>query len=291
MEQKKTGRAPLAWIAFVVALGVALGVAAAIAAFLCLETAWRGRSDANGGLAPAARAWIDERGELRVLAIDGYEGAAAELTRWMAAELGFRLVIRYASAEEAARDLAAGQADAIVGPAPEGGDPLRGLVEPALETEADRLAYPVGEAMPRSLLDSGIERARRSGTLAAIYDKRGDPLPALADRYGAGRDENLLALGVAALGSALALGLWLKGRPRPSRHLSDALESLAAENARLEAENARLRLELEERSRLEEAKRRIDAAAAARRVEELTRCVIAKALDETAEASRGGESA
>lgn len=87
-----------------------------------------------------------------------------------------------------------------------------------------------------------------------------------------------------------ALLAWLKGRLRPSRNLSAATEALAAENARLKAENARLRLELEERSRLEEAKRRIDAAVAARRVEELTRCVIAKALDETAEARRGGES-
>ncbi|HPM73428.1 MAG TPA: hypothetical protein PLE25_10695, partial [Spirochaetales bacterium] len=61
-------------------------------------------------------------------------------------------------------------------------------------------------------------------------------------------------------------------------------DRLQAENEALAAANARLRVDLEERSRLEVEKRRIDAEAAARRVEELTRCAIAKALD-----SAGGD--
>jgi regulator of replication initiation timing len=63
--------------------------------------------------------------------------------------------------------------------------------------------------------------------------------------------------------------------------LEKTVVSLREENERLAATNIKLRQEVEERSRLEEEKRRIDAEVAARRVEELTRCAIAAALEST----------
>jgi lipid II:glycine glycyltransferase (peptidoglycan interpeptide bridge formation enzyme) len=63
--------------------------------------------------------------------------------------------------------------------------------------------------------------------------------------------------------------------------LEKTVASLREDNERLAASNTRLRRDVEERSRLEEEKRRIDAEVAARRVEELTRCAIAAALEST----------
>jgi len=111
------------------------------------------------------------------------------------------------------------------------------------------------------------------------------------DGLGMSAREGLVAMAAAALGLALGLGLWLKSRSdcaSSSRNLSTTMGALAEQNVQLAAENARLRLDLEERSRLEESKRRIDAEAAARRVEELTRCVIAQALEDSKEPGRGG---
>ena len=65
---------------------------------------------------------------------------------------------------------------------------------------------------------------------------------------------------------------------------SELRQTITEQGSRIDAltaANARLRLDLEARSRLEEDKRRIDAESAARRVEELTRCAIAAALDST----------
>lgn len=188
--------------------------------------------------------------------------------------------------------LSSGEADALIGDeqvmdyqlqARRLDDRIRKTSAP-LYVGVDCLAIAKGNALLFSILEAGIERARKTGTLETIYLKWtgqrletkpsvGWPTPATI---------------AAAIVAAAAIGLAATARRRSGRMAAEAtaalrgqVDRLRAENAALAAANARLRVDLEERSRLEADKRRIDAEAAARRVEELTRCAIAKALDAT----------
>ncbi len=146
----------------------------------------------------------------------------------------------------------------------------------------DCMAVAKGDAMLLAVLDAGIARAKATGTLDTIYRKWTGSGLAVTPRKPSATPGLALAIVGAVLSSALALAMWLRGRTMISEAtatLAAETVSLRAENSRLKAESAELRRDLEERSRLEEDKRRIDAEAAARRVEELTRCAIAKALD------------
>jgi len=149
---------------------------------------------------------------------------------------------------------------------------------------ADCMAVAKGDALLLAVLNAGIARAKATGTLETIYRKwTGSSLsePAEKEPLSRGAATAIVASIVAAAPSFAAM---LRYRPKvdaAARALRAEIECLKARNDALSAANARLRLDLEERSRLEEDKRRIDAEAAARRVEELTRCAIAKALDTT----------
>ena len=151
----------------------------------------------------------------------------------------------------------------------------------------DCMAVAKGDVLLHSILDAGIERARKTGTLETIYLKwtgqRLETQPRMT--WPTPATIAATALAVAAVAAAVIAGR------RGGRMVAEATaalrgqaDRLRTENEALAAANARLRVDLEERSRLEAEKRRIDAEAAARRVEELTRCAIAKALD-----SAGGD--
>jgi len=186
--------------------------------------------------------------------------------------------------------VAAGQADALIGDE----DTVRYYVRQerlddtvrkasgTLYVGRDCLAVAKGDAMLLAVLNAGIAKARSMGTLATIYRKwTGSALGRSGERteLAAG---SMLAIGATVMIVAGAIAAWLRGRRsilKATSTLKAELATLRDDNARLCAENAGLRRDLEERSRLEAAKRRIDAEAAARRVEELTRCAIAKALE------------
>jgi ABC-type amino acid transport substrate-binding protein len=150
------------------------------------------------------------------------------------------------------------------------------------------LAVAKGDSILMSILDAGIQRARETGTLDTIYRKwTGSSLA-----RGAMDEKNIRAIGLfvtlaVALGTGmLVLAYLVKQKIRAMiqdarADLEAVVVSLREDNEHLAASNARLRRDVEERSRLEEEKRRIDAEVAARRVEELTRCAIAAALEST----------
>jgi len=191
----------------------------------------------------------------------------------------------------AALDLvAAGAADALVGDE----QPVRyhlrsrGLEDRIRRSSgplyegADCMAVSKGDVLLLAVLDAGVARAKETGTLDTIYRKwTGTSLSEPTERKPLSRGATT-AVVVAIFAALLSAATMLRSRSRidsATRTLRSEIEGLRAKNDALSAANARLRLDLEERSRLEEDKRRIDAEAAARRVEELTRCAIAKALD------------
>jgi ABC-type amino acid transport substrate-binding protein len=148
----------------------------------------------------------------------------------------------------------------------------------------DCMAVVKGEAMLLAVLDAGIEKALTTGTLDTIYRKwtglqrtdeadQASPEPGLA----------LIAMALALALLAIAVSAWrIRVTVRSATAtLTTTVAELSRQNEVLASANARLHRDLEERSRLEEDKRRIDAETAARRVEELTRCAIAAALDST----------
>ena len=149
---------------------------------------------------------------------------------------------------------------------------------------SDCMAVATGNAMLLSVLDAGIRKAQATGTLDTINRKwMGVSLALETKRSGWWRTFGLAVAGAAVLASLVivikARELSIVGTAR-----SELKATIAEQGSRIEAltaANARLRLDLEARSRLEEDKRRIDAESAARRVEELTRCAIAAALDST----------
>ncbi len=146
----------------------------------------------------------------------------------------------------------------------------------------DCMAVAKGNAILLSVLDAGIERARTTGTLATIYGKwMGVSLSADRNRDSLARD--LLMVAAGALGTLLlAFGFLFteRSRLRSARTaLEQGMAGLRIENERLMAANVSLRRDIDERARLEEEKRRLDAETTARRVEELTRCAINAAID------------
>jgi ABC-type amino acid transport substrate-binding protein len=150
------------------------------------------------------------------------------------------------------------------------------------------LAVPKGDSILLSVLNAGIKHARDNGTLEKIYMKwTGSSLTGGSRFRITSRTAGLFAVIVSsALAAGLVLMAVVKKKVRSlveaaREDLERTVASLRDENARLAGLNATLRRDVEERSRLEEEKRRIDAEVAARRVEELTRCAIAAALEST----------
>ena len=186
--------------------------------------------------------------------------------------------------------VASGQADALIGDE----DTVRYYLRQerledtvhkasgALYVGKDCMAVAKGDAMLLAVLNAGIAKARSTGTLATIYRKwTGSALGSSGERSEMSTGA-LLAIGIAVAVAVSLAAAALVGRRAfvlATASLRTELASIRDDNARLCAENAGLRRDLEDRSRLEAAKRRIDAEAAARRVEELTRCAIAKALE------------
>ncbi|MBU0928188.1 MAG: hypothetical protein KKA67_10590 [Spirochaetes bacterium] len=248
---------------------------------------------ADDGLSGAARAWLSERSEIS-FAVTADDGETVELLRWMAAEYGFHARLSTLPPEAAREAVLGGAADAVAWLADD--EPGAALLDlGASPFGTGRVAVAKGDALLLAVLDAGIMKASATGALASIHGKwTGRPLPgqprAAAPSPGPIAFAALIPLSVAA-----AAGAWSLGRAagqKASRRLVEGIAELRALNEALGSENARLRLDLEERSRLEEAKRRIDAAAAARRVEELTRCAIAAAIaDATGAGAAGSDTA
>ncbi|HUW70270.1 MAG TPA: transporter substrate-binding domain-containing protein [bacterium] len=148
----------------------------------------------------------------------------------------------------------------------------------------DCMAVAKGNAILLSVLDAGIERARATGTLATIYGKwMGVSLAADKNRSSLARDMLLVAAGaLVALLVAFGFLFGERSRLRAARiAMERGMAAMRTENDRLTAANASLRRDIDERSRLEEEKRRLDAETTARRVEELTRCAINAAIEPT----------
>lgn len=146
----------------------------------------------------------------------------------------------------------------------------------------DCMAVAKGNAILLSVLDAGIARARATGTLATIYNKwMGVSLDVARDKGSVARDVFFVVAG-ALLALLAASGFLMVYRSRlrnTSVALQHAVAALRLDNQRLSAANASLRREIDERARLEEEKRRLDAETTARRVEELTRCAINAAIE------------
>ncbi len=189
-----------------------------------------------------------------------------------------------------------GKADAMIG---DEQIVLRYILDNQLESFARKASEPLyfgkdyiavakGDSILLSIIDTGIQRARESGTLAMIYKKwTGSSFASVGAQDDSIRSFNSFALLFSAAGSGIFILAYLIRRKVRSMiqlarvDLEKTVATLREENKRLAASNARLRRDVEERSRLEEEKRRIDAEVAARRVEELTRCAIAAALEST----------
>jgi ABC-type amino acid transport substrate-binding protein len=173
------------------------------------------------------------------------------------------------------------------------------IAEKRLETQIQKVSEPLyigqnhlvvakGDSILLSILDAGIQRARDTGTLETIY-KKWTGLSLASDKATGTfiRSVTLrIALLVVIASAILILVRMARQRIRlmmdaERMDLEKTVTTLREENEALSAANATLRRDIEERSRLEEEKRRIDAEVAARRVEELTRCAIAAALEST----------
>lgn len=146
----------------------------------------------------------------------------------------------------------------------------------------DCMTVAKGNAILLSVLDAGISRARATGTLATIYNKwMGVSLDVARDKGSVARDVFLVVAG-ALLAFLAASGFLVVYRSRlrnASVALQHAMAELRLDNQRLSAANTSLRSEIDERARLEDEKRRLDAETTARRVEELTRCAINAAIE------------
>lgn len=146
----------------------------------------------------------------------------------------------------------------------------------------DCMAVAKGNTMLLSVLDAGIEKAAATGTLDTIYRKwTGLPRSGTTEQEPQESGFRLFAMAAAMAVLAAAISAWrIRASVRTATAtLAGEVAELRRQNESLASANARLLRDLEERSRLEEEKRRIDAETAARRVEELTRCAIATALD------------
>jgi len=153
-----------------------------------------------------------------------------------------------------------------------------------LYTGEDCMAVAKGDAMLLAVLDAGIEKALTTGTLDTIYRKwTGLPRAVEAEQEQPEPGIALVAMASALVALATAISVWrIRVAVRSATAtLTTTVAELRKQNELLASANARLHRDLEERSRLEEDKRRIDAETAARRVEELTRCAITAALDAT----------
>lgn len=148
----------------------------------------------------------------------------------------------------------------------------------------DCMAVAKGNSMLLEVLDAGIAKALATGTLDTIYKKwTGIPRSETPSQGGSALSISLVAIIAAMAVLAVAFSVWriqISVREATAT-LTGTVTELRKQNEHLTSTNARLLRDLEERSRLEEDKRRIDAEVAARRVEELTRCAIATALDST----------
>lgn len=167
------------------------------------------------------------------------------------------------------------------------GDLVRKASEPLYVGQV-YIAVAKGDSILLSIIDTGIHRARETGTLDTIYRKwTGSSLTRGAVPEKNVRIVGLLVTLAVALGTGMLAAVYLvkqkiRAMIQDARaDLEAVVVSLREDNEHLAASNARLRRDVEERSRLEEEKRRIDAEVAARRVEELTRCAIAAALEST----------
>lgn len=146
----------------------------------------------------------------------------------------------------------------------------------------DCMAVAKGNAILLSVLDAGIARARATGTLATIYNKwMGVSLDVARDKGSVARDVFFVVAGalLALLAASGFLMVYHSRLRNTSVALQHAVAALRLDNQRLSAANASLRREIDERARLEEEKRRLDAETTARRVEELTRCAINAAIE------------
>jgi len=270
---------------------------------------------AHTGLSELAKAWLSEHRAL-VFSVNvanppfefiepvtrEYSGLNVELIRWIATEFGFTARFMPLSGAEAASALLDGRIDAMTGVFKNQEDASRfdystGMfpLQVSTSTPVERidivynyLAVTAGDAILLSILDAGIQRARETGTLETIYRKwTGSSLEDKGASKKAIRSVIYIGLAIPGLVSALWI-LVIMVRRKIHRmmdseraDLEKTVGSLRKENEHLAAANAKLRQEVEERSRLEEEKRRIDAEVASRRVEELTRCAIAAALEST----------
>jgi ABC-type amino acid transport substrate-binding protein len=272
-------------------------------------------AQARTGLSDLAKAWLSEH---RVLVFSGqdanapfefihpvtseYSGLNIELIRWIATEFGFTATFMPLPVAEAKEALLEGRVDAITGifntqeqttrfdysigifPIPA----LTGVRGERNEIGYNHLAVASGDSILLSILDAGIKRARQTGTLETIYRKwTGTSLVGTGASQKAIHSAMYIVLAIIGLVSAVLIPLNMVQRrihrkmDTERADLEKTVVSLREENERLAATNIKLRQEVEERSRLEEEKRRIDAEVAARRVEELTRCAIAAALEST----------
>lgn len=148
----------------------------------------------------------------------------------------------------------------------------------------DCMAVAKGNAMLLSVLDAGIRKAQATGTLDTINRKWMGVSLALETKRSTWWRTFGLAIAAAAILASLAIVIKARELSIVGTARTELRQTIAEQSGKIEAltaANARLRLDLEARSRLEEDKRRIDAESAARRVEELTRCAIAAALDST----------
>ncbi len=132
----------------------------------------------------------------------------------------------------------------------------------ALYIGSDCMAVALGNDMLINILDKGLARARDSGTLATIYEKwLGVAYSAQAGSSSAWVLPLSLALG-AALILAAAVSFWTLQLRRLVRLKTDELSKLNAalktSNQNLTAANAQLVRDMEERSRFEEERRRLE---------------------------------
>lgn len=192
---------------------------------------------------------------------------AIEFLRGAGINVDFRYTDDFSSALNA---VAQGEADALIGDEQivlyyiyDGR--LTGAVKKtgeALYIGSDCMAARLGSDMLIAILDKGLEKARESGTLARIYEKwLGVDYAGQAGSSSAWVLPLSLALGVALLLVAL-VSFWTLQLRRLVRLKTDELSKLNAalktSNQNLTAANAQLVRDMEERSRFEEERRRLE---------------------------------
>jgi signal transduction histidine kinase len=192
---------------------------------------------------------------------------AIEFLREAGIQVDFRYTDNFSSALNA---VAQGEADALIGDEQivlyyiyDGR--LTGAVKKtgeALYIGSDCMAAALGSDMLIGILDKGLAKARDSGTLATIYEKwLGVSFAAHNGNSSAWVLPLSLALGAALL-LAAAVSFWTLQLRRLVRLKTDELTKLNAalktSNQNLTAANAQLVRDMEERSRFEEERRRLE---------------------------------